>query len=81
MRGKNFDYLIGYLSKIKKRNSDEFIPMSQALGTAEKYYGTYVSQFLFTAWGASIGLSNYYTPRNLNIFYAEAAWTPKVRDN
>ena len=81
LRGKNFDYLVGYLSKIKKRNSDEFIPMSQALGTAENYYGTYISQFLFTAWGASIGLSNYYTPQNLNIFYAEAAWTPKVSDN
>ena len=80
LRGKNFDYLIGYLSKIKKRNSDEFIPMSQALGTADNYYGTYISQFLFTAWGASIGLSNYYTPHNLNIFYAEAAWTPKISD-
>ncbi len=26
LRGKHFDYLVGYLSKIKKRNSDEFIP-------------------------------------------------------
>jgi outer membrane porin, OprD family len=78
LRGKDFDYLVGYLSKIKQRNSTEFIPMSQVLGTADKYYGTYIAQFLFTAWGASIGLSEYYTPQNLNIFYAEAAWAPKV---
>jgi hypothetical protein len=79
--GKDFDYLAGYLSKIKQRNATEFIPMSQVLGTADKYYGTYLAQFLFSAWGGSVGLSEYYTPQNLNIFYAEAAWTPKVSDN
>ena len=79
--GKSFDYLVGYLSKIKQRNSDEFIPMSQALGTADQYYGTYMAQLLFSAWGASIGLSEYYTENNLNILYAEATWTPKVESN
>jgi outer membrane porin, OprD family len=72
------DYLVGYLSKIKQRNSDEFVPMSQLLGPADKYYGTYIAQFLFTAWGASFGLSEYYTPQNLDISYAEVAWTPRV---
>lgn len=81
LRGKDFDYLVGYLSKIKQRNATEFIPMSQVLGTADKYYGTYLAQFLFTAFGASVGLSEYYTPQNLNIFYAESAWTPKVSDS
>jgi hypothetical protein len=81
LRGKDFDYLVGYLSKIKQRNSTEFIPMSQVLGPADNYYGTYIAQFLFTAWGASVGLSEYYTPQNLNIVYAEAAWTPKVSGN
>jgi hypothetical protein len=81
LRGEDFDYLVGYLSKIKQRNATEFIPMSQVLGTADKYYGTYLAQFLFTAFGASVGLSEYYTPQNLNIFYAESAWTPKVSDN
>ena len=79
--GALFDYLVGYLSKIKQRNATEFVPMSQVLGTADKYYGTYLAQFLFTAWGASVGLSEYYTPQNLNIFYAETAWTPKVSDS
>jgi hypothetical protein len=54
--------------------------MSQALGRADNHYGTYMAQFLFAAWGASVGVSNYYTPHNLNIFYAEAAWTPKIGD-
>ena len=71
LQAKNFDYLVGYLSKIKQRNADEFVPMSQLLGTADNYYGTGIAQFLFKAWGASIGLSEYYTPQNLNIFYAD----------
>ena len=78
---KSFDYLVGYLSKIKKRNSDEFIPMSQGLGAADQYYGTYLAQLLFSAWGASVGLAEYYTENNLNILYAEATWTPKVKGN
>jgi hypothetical protein len=81
LRGKDLDYLVGYLSKIKERNSDELVPMSQVLGTADNYYGTYLAQFLFSAWGASIGLAEYYTENNLNIFYAEATWTPEVRGN
>jgi len=78
---KSFDYLVGYLSKIKERNSDEFIPMSQALRPAANYYGTYLAQLLFSAWGASIGLAEYYTENNLNILYGEASWTPKVEGN
>ena len=78
---KDFDYLVGYLSKIKQRDSTEFIPMSQVLGSANEYYGTYLAQFLFSAFGASVGLSEYFTPQNLNIFYAEAAWTPRVSGN
>jgi hypothetical protein len=66
------------LSKIKQRDSDQFIPMSQALGTADDYYGTYLAQALFSAWGTSVGVSEYFTPQNLNILYAEASWTPQV---
>ena len=74
---KQFDYLVGYLSDIKQRNSDTFIPMSQAAGSAEDH-GTAMTELLFSAFGASIGLAEYYTPDSSNIFYAEATFTPNL---
>ena len=77
-QGKQFDYLVGYLSDIKQRNSDTFTPMSQAAGSADAY-GTAMTELLFSAFGASIGLAEYYTPDTLNIFYAEATYTPTLK--
>src|SRR5262249_17154837 len=71
-------YLVGYLSDIKPRNSDEFIPMSQQLGPASTYYGTYIGEVLFSRKAVSIGISDYYTPQNLNIFYGEVNWSPEA---
>jgi hypothetical protein len=76
--GQTFDYLLGYLSKIKPRNAEAFVPMSQQLGPVNPDEGTYIAQFLFTLGDASIGVSEYYTPQNLNIFYAETTWTPRL---
>jgi hypothetical protein len=76
-QGKRFDYLVGYLSDIKQRNSDTFIPMSEAAGSTADY-GTAMAQVLFSAFGASIGLAEYYTPDTFNIFYAEATFTPRL---
>jgi len=74
---KQFDYLAGYLTDIKQRNSDTFIPMAQAAGSTEDH-GTAMTEVLFSAFGASIGLAEYYTPDTLNIFYAEATYTPNL---
>jgi outer membrane OprD family porin len=76
-QSKQFDYLVGYLSDIKQRNSDTFIPMSQAAGSTEEH-GTAMTELLFSAFGASIGLAEYYTPDSSNIFYAEATFTPNL---
>ena len=51
--------------------------MSQAAGSAGNH-GTAMTQLLFSAFGASIGLAEYYTPDTLNIFYAEATYTPSL---
>jgi len=60
---KKFDYLVGYLSDIKQRNSDTFIPMSQAAGSTEDH-GTALTELLFSAFGASIGLAEYLLRRS-----------------
>ena len=72
---KQFDYLAGYLSEIKLRNADDFIPMSQAAGLSPEKSGTYFAYLLFTVFDASIGLAEYFTPNNLNIYYGEAVYT------
>jgi hypothetical protein len=77
-QAKQVDYLVGYLSDIKQRNSDTFIPMSQAAGSTEDH-GTALTELLFSAFGASIGLAEYYTPDSSNIFYGEATFTPDLK--
>jgi hypothetical protein len=71
------DYLVGYLSQVKLRNSDQFIPMSQALGTADKYYGTGLAEIKYSVGPVSAGVAEYYTPQNLNILYTELTWAPE----
>ncbi|HKQ24871.1 MAG TPA: OprD family outer membrane porin [Burkholderiales bacterium] len=68
----------GYISKIKERNSDEFVSMSVDAGaTVER--GVYVAGANFKQKDYSIGAANYYSPDIINIFYTEAkyALTPR----
>jgi hypothetical protein len=76
---QQFDYEVGYLSKVKLRNSDTFIPMSQAVPFATEDEGTVLAQALFTVNDWAFGVANYFTPETLNIFYAEATWSPAVK--
>jgi hypothetical protein len=78
--GPGFQYGGGYVPKIKERNSDEFIYMSQAAG-AKVDRGTAMAGGRFTCGPSSIGAIEYYTPDILNIFYAEAKHVWKVTDD
>ena len=78
-RSQKFDYEVGYLSKVKLRNADTFIPMSQAVPFATEDEGTVLAQALFTVDDWAFGVANYFTPDTLNIFYAEATWAPAVK--
>jgi hypothetical protein len=78
--GPGFTYAAGYVPKIKERNSDEFIYMSQAAG-AKVDRGTGAAGGRFTYGASSIGAIEYYTPDILNIFYAEAKHVWKVTDD
>jgi len=61
----------GYISKIKERNSDEFVWMSRAAG-ASVDRGVYVAGANFERKDFSIGAINYYSDDIINIFYTEA---------
>jgi len=68
----------GYFSKIKERNSDEFVSMSVDAGAAVER-GVYVAGANFKQKDLSVGAINYYSDDIINIFYTEAkyALTPR----
>ena len=63
----------GYLSKIKERNSEEFIPMSAAAG-ASVNRGLYLGGGRFESGRFLLGATDYYSPDVINIFYTEARY-------
>lgn len=63
-------YVAGYVSKIKERNENQFVSMSEDAG-ADVDRGTFMAGALFTRGPWSIGAIDYYTEDTLNIFYAE----------
>lgn len=68
-----FRYGAGYITKIKERNSDDFVWMSQDAGAKVKR-GVGVVGGLFTYNKFSIGAINYYSNDIINIFYGETKY-------
>lgn len=63
----------GYLTKIKERNSDEFVWLSRDAG-ANVDRGLYVAGANYQKGDMSIGAANYYSDDIINIFYTEAKY-------
>jgi len=73
-------YVAGYVSKIKERNEDQFVWMSEDAG-ADVQRGTFMAGGLFTRGLWSLGVIDYYTEDTLNILYAEAKHRWKLNDH
>ncbi len=69
-----FRYGGGYITKIKERNSDDFVSMSRDAG-ASVDRGVALGGGLFSLGRFSIGAIDYYSEDVLNIGYAEAKYT------
>ena len=69
-----FRYGGGYITKIKPRDSDDFIPMSQAAG-AQVDRGVALAGANYSSKGYSLGAINYYSEDIINIFYTEGKYT------
>ena len=70
-----FQYLGGFLWKIKPRNSDEFISMSEQAGAKGSDDGVGIFGVRLTPLeGLKIDLSNQYGINTFNTFYAEGAY-------
>jgi hypothetical protein len=63
----------GYITKIKERNSDEFVWMSQDAGASVKR-GVAVGGGTYTVGKLSIGAVDYYSDDIINIFYTESKY-------
>jgi outer membrane porin, OprD family len=63
----------GFISKIKERNSDDFVWMSRDAG-ASVDRGVYLAGASYSHAGASLGAINYYSDDIINIFYTEAKY-------
>ena len=74
---KKFDMLVGYINKMKKRDSGAFVSMSEAAGVpGPSDEGTAVlgARYTFSE-RLVIGALDFYTFDVFNIFYAEANYT------
>jgi hypothetical protein len=74
-----FNYGFGYIDKIKPRNSDRFISMSEAAG-ADVKRGVFVGGGKVSYSGLTFGAINYYSDDIINIFYTEANYKFRVTE-
>ncbi len=77
-----FNYVLGHVSKIKKRDFDDFIHLSEAAGAkgTDKGLSMAGARFAF-AEEANIGAINQYSWDVFNTFFAEANGAWEVTDN
>jgi hypothetical protein len=69
-----FRYGTGYITKIKERNSDDFVWMSRDAG-ADVKRGVAVAGGTFTYGKFSLGAVNYFSNDIINIFYTETKYS------
>jgi hypothetical protein len=70
----------GYFDKIKERNSDEFVSMSDDAGASIKR-GVYAVGANYTRGELSIGAVEYWSSNVINIFYTEAKYGIPIGGN
>lgn len=78
--GATLKYGAGYFSKIKERNSEDFVPMSVDAG-ASVDRGVFTAGTLYEKGNFSIGAIDYYCADIINIGYAEAKLKLVISDD
>jgi len=74
-----FNYGFGYIDKIKLKNSDRFISMSEAAG-ADVKRGVFAGGGRFCYGGLTLGAIDYYSNDIMNILYTEGTYKLFVTD-
>lgn len=73
-------YGAGYFDRIKNKDSDNFVPMSEDAG-ASVDRGVFTAGVLYEKGNFSIGAIDYYSPDVINIGYAETKLTIPINDD
>ena len=73
-------YGFGYFDKIKERNSEDFVSMSEDAGVADSDEGVFAGGANWKRGDLSIGAINYWSDDIINIFYTEAKYGFAVSD-
>lgn len=79
---KDWDWIAGHVTKIKRRFSDTFVPLSRAASGQDSDDGLTMAGFRynFNAYD-NIGAVNYYSWNVMNTFYMEGNYLWKVTDD
>lgn len=78
-KAPGLEYGLGYLTAMKPRNADAFMPMGEAAGVAGGDQGlAFANLRIEPRKGVSIGAINYYVPDVINIAYAETEYVWRV---
>jgi hypothetical protein len=77
--GPGFNYGFGFIDRIKLRNADRFISMSEAAG-ADVNRGVVTGGGRVSYKGFTFGAINYYSSDIINIFYTEGSYKLRVTD-
>ena len=70
----------GYITKIKPRDDDTFIPMSEAAGTKKVDRGVALAGVNYSTKEFALGAIDYYSEDIINIFYTEGRYTLPLPD-
>ncbi len=77
---RSLKYGLGYFDRIKERNSDDFVPMSEDAG-ADIDRGVFTGGAVYQRGTFSVGAIDYYSPDIINIGYAEVKYEALISDD
>lgn len=82
-RGPNLSFMVGQVEKIKRRNDDEFVPMSVAAGVPDSNKGVTLGGFEWQPGDLNftVGATNQYTKDLFNTFYTELNWNGTLAED
>jgi hypothetical protein len=77
-----FTYVAGWVTRIKSRASDRFLPISEQAGAGESKRGLAMAGALFELTpDIHVGVINHHVRDVLNLFYTTADWTRRLSDD
>jgi len=80
--GEKIEFIAAHVTRIKKRDSEDFITMAEAAGVTGGSGGTSVAGIRYSPTeNFDVGGMTAYTRNVFNIFYAETNWRRTVNDN